>query len=459
MNKVKKILCLWIILFTQTVWADSFEPNNSKEQARLIELNKFYQTEFSGKDDQDWFSFEIKQSGYIVFSLQEEEVYKTYTRIKMVSVTNEEIISSGQELPITQFLKPQKYYFKIFHAHLEKPFYDKPFSFQLKFYENQDSWEPNNTPNEAKEIPFNTKISFHLFEAGDKDHFKFKITKRGLFRILASDQQSRYRFFVTELSSGGRQTTLEEKVWSRPQLGEYIIQFFRDPSSTEVWRQDLNHFFLQYMELEDPDLKEPNDEPSRAIKLKLNEPQEFYLFDFLDQDWFQFEVTEDQKNLAIVIKGIAEDYLEKDFLQFHLRKKDGSFERIFSFQPILRRFEKGIYQIGVVRTRKSENFWKRKLEILVKEIDPKELPFQVHIIDVGSEGQSIPELKELSDAGFASYSFAKTKKEARQIVEKALDIKKTPLWLYFILPAIGILIGLFFFIRRKKQISKDNENN
>ncbi len=178
---------------------DPTEPNNSRENAFEMTLNKPIQTAIFPRLDQDWFSIELAEKGYLKTSTKKvqglrPEVYYIYENEKEVHR-----IRNWKYLPDVCPVRNPGEYFVFLHDAYDDEFSKQLFELEMNFIPEFDQYEPNDDLLTAKAIVLNETIKFFIFPRDDHDIFRFSLEKDAdIFLELtkSSEIQIEFRFQI-----------------------------------------------------------------------------------------------------------------------------------------------------------------------------------------------------------------------------------------------------------------------
>lgn len=170
---------------------DKFEPNQSPQEAKLVEFGEEYESAIFPIGDEDWFKVNVEEQGYLSVrarnipdNLELATYFATYDEYSSQKINT--IKSRGgvpQNISITE---PGEYYI-IFCDRYDRYASMDLFTWTVDFIEEMDIYEPNNTHSDAKEVKPNDTIEIAIFPVGDQDFFEMNFEEKGSLTIRAGN--------------------------------------------------------------------------------------------------------------------------------------------------------------------------------------------------------------------------------------------------------------------------------
>ncbi len=155
---------------------DKFEPNNTVEDAKLVEFGEELTIAIYPLGDRDWFRVEAPGQGYI--NVQARDVPRGITPQVRFSTVDEwadppvNVIRNWRRLPDACFIPEAGEYYLTFIDEFNTSASENPFQVRIDFIEEMDPFEPNDHFSDAKEISRGDTLSVAIFPTGDRDFFK-----------------------------------------------------------------------------------------------------------------------------------------------------------------------------------------------------------------------------------------------------------------------------------------------
>lgn len=169
---------------------DSFEPNNDYYQSYPASLGSQIQASIFPSNDQDWFVYEVTQSGIIEFDIQQVpenmqmgiKVYDQNYDQKLHKVAT----NTGDPILTTLMVdEPGMYYVYIFADN--SAFSLSEYSLKTLFSPFEDLKEPNNTFSDAALLENQNQVSGLIYPNNDEEWFAFSVDTAGIITIQMAD--------------------------------------------------------------------------------------------------------------------------------------------------------------------------------------------------------------------------------------------------------------------------------
>ncbi|PQL93971.1 pre-peptidase C-terminal domain-containing protein [Apibacter adventoris] len=163
----------------------NYEPNDSFESAVAINTNTNYSAAIDSNTDKDYYKFTLSNKSNVTVSLQ-NPITLDYSRndFKVFNSSKEQkgatSFFNSEKMITLNNLEPGTYYVQIYAA---PDYFDFTECYNLKVNETIvkssciDNFEPNDSFSTAKDIDTNTNYSAGIGSYGDKDYYKFSITR------------------------------------------------------------------------------------------------------------------------------------------------------------------------------------------------------------------------------------------------------------------------------------------
>ena len=164
---------------------DSYEPDNTFEEASLIQGGDYQQHSLYPAGDVDFVKIEVENTGAFVQMYMDANVWVNQ-RLALYAEDQLTLISENDY--IEEVLEPGIYYVKVYSMDNGViPEYHLSFNATEI---NTDAWEPDNTFAEANLIQSNDYQQHSLYPAGDVDFVKFEVENSGAFVQINMMQMS-----------------------------------------------------------------------------------------------------------------------------------------------------------------------------------------------------------------------------------------------------------------------------
>lgn len=153
---------------------DAHEPNDAKEEAKDVELEKEYRSYVFPKGDRDHFRLKVEQEGYLYAEAKgvPEEIGAELRFLRMDRGEGRlRPISGYREFPAGVAInEPDTYYLELGDDHNDAKS-RKPIEWSVEFVPQMDSTEPNVRWKESQPVQAGSELQVALFPTGDRDHF------------------------------------------------------------------------------------------------------------------------------------------------------------------------------------------------------------------------------------------------------------------------------------------------
>ncbi|MFO8056853.1 MAG: hypothetical protein R6V10_06125 [bacterium] len=366
---------------------DPHEPNNTVQNAKKVSLDEELSFAIYPRGDKDYFKVEVPEAGYLNVVVTEPVKDLTYN-YRFVRKTEGDIFKGGeiQDTEKSNAVRVSKgtYIIGVRDRYNKKPSDFQEGKLKFVFVPEMDPHEPNDTIENAAEVPLDEEIPFAIYPRGDKDYFQVEVPEAGYLNAVvtepAEDLTYNYRFVrkseedIFKAGKGEEIQDTEKSNAVRVSKGTYIIgvrdRWNNKPSSFQEGK-------LKFVFMPEMDPHEPNDTVKNAKKVPLDEEISFAIYPRGDKDYFKVEVPE-AGYLNAVVTEPAEDltYNYRFLGEPEGESVKGEMKELQDTEKSNAiRVTKGTYIIGV-RDRwnnKPSSFQKGKLKfVFVPEVDPHE---------------------------------------------------------------------------------------
>ncbi|MBS3818074.1 hypothetical protein KGY73_01000 [bacterium] len=291
------------------------EPNNSIGEASAVSLEKTFPITINPEGDVDWFKVELPEQGYL--KVQAGEVPEdlglkvSFAVYEEWEGEKEKKLRGWNDLPDAVSIPEEGTYYFAIKDHHDDAFSKKPVNIKAAFVKEFDSWEPNDSPEEAAEVKVGSIIRPAIFPAGDQDWFKVSVKEQGYLRIQSKDIPEGITPQVLYATYDEWADPKVEKIrsWSRlpdacfvPDSGDYLIRLHDDHDN----EGSESTFDLKIDFLEEMDEAEPNDEFENAKSVSRGDTLTVAIFPKGDKDYFKIK-NDKGEMLKLKAEGFSEE--------------------------------------------------------------------------------------------------------------------------------------------------------
>jgi len=273
------------------------EPNNSKAEAKVLQLSKAVTAEISGSGDQDWFWVDSPYAGSLHVQVKplsgSGDLRLTFEpKGGQTPTVYQEGLEQGIDLP----LPVGRSYLQIDAEHMPA---DGVLDYEIITQPTigPDPFEDNDKSYKSYVLPAKSQQIQGTFDhENDEDWFLFPASTAGKLRLHLGVDSARMDPVLTIQRKGEKPITVDRngdgKDEESPILdilpGEYYIRIANAPEYVyPVWGQYTLE--LDYVEaMTDPN--EPNDKPYEATPITSDATIEGVLNEQGDEDWFTLEI-------------------------------------------------------------------------------------------------------------------------------------------------------------------------
>jgi phage anti-repressor protein len=168
---------------------DLTEPNNSPQEAKLIEAGSSVKPAIFPTGDNDWLKVKVEKQGYL--TLKTKDVPEGITPEVRYSIFDEwadpkvKTIRDWRKMPDACFVPKAGEYYILLHDDYSDKNSEKPFDLKIDFLDEMDQSEPNDDFKDAKTINRGDTLNLAIFPTGDNDYYKIKISEGDKIRFMA----------------------------------------------------------------------------------------------------------------------------------------------------------------------------------------------------------------------------------------------------------------------------------
>ncbi|WP_072337222.1 S8 family serine peptidase [Paenibacillus sp. UNCCL117] len=419
---------------------DGYEPNQRKDQAKLISPSKKISAAFEGGTDADWFMLDAPYDGTINLSFDIEAGQSvTVQHTDASGALSSKTVENGQTVPF-KVTKGRSY--------VQLQLKDRnhtatvPYQLSVLFDIYRDPFEDNDKQYKAYVLPGRSqtiKGTFHQYH--DADWFEFPVEQSGSLKLTLTVDTARMDPVLLVQRQGEKSIVIdkgedgEAETYELPEVfpGSY---YFRVANVKEYENPIVGEYTLRIdydAKLIDPN--EPNDRSYQATFMSLNTPYNGLLDRVGDVDWFQFK-TEEESYVQIGVSDIPSPVrLYMSLYDGMLRPMGSSMnEASETSQTLSGRFAPGTYYMKLSANRTFDN---RMYQVFV---DAKPLTGGYTDIRHHWAVQSILALtgKKIIE-GYDNYTFQPdrpiTRAEAAAVLSRAFELDKQRSLAFTDLPA------------------------
>ncbi|HOO32769.1 MAG TPA: PPC domain-containing protein [Thermotogota bacterium] len=172
---------------TFNVIPDTHEPNGRFREASTININTDIIGYLFSTGDRDYFKFNIPRTGLVNFSASTAD---PLTRLQFRVLTDENALyhnwvvadENEGEVKLEREMTAGDYYMEL-AEYGDNYASMKPFKLNISLSPSSENFEENNSFATAKQLSLNTPYTAEIFPKGDRDYYKFDITRPGELNI------------------------------------------------------------------------------------------------------------------------------------------------------------------------------------------------------------------------------------------------------------------------------------
>lgn len=287
-------------ILTQKAKPDIYEPNQNRQEAKVLPLDSIISAQRNGPDDKDWFFLNAPHNGTVTLSLLQIEantkslkvnVYKRNQAkpVRSLTVT----ASEATELEVTK----GETWLEWSSAEVSK----KPFEYTIatKFKMSEDDFEDNDRSFKAFVLPTrNQTLTASLGHPEDQDWYVYRANKAGKLNITVTPRHSHLDPVLKIKRNSEKFTTIDreefdgtEMLRSFPiQKGTYYIMISNASGAAVNGEYELKLDFTGST----AQSLEPNNKPSQATKIKTDLSYNSQLSNGNQVDYYQLNTTGQQ---------------------------------------------------------------------------------------------------------------------------------------------------------------------
>jgi hypothetical protein len=283
---------------TEAPLMDMYEPNNRKDQAKSISINKITAASFAGGSDQDWFYFDSPYDGTAQLTFELQDGIQVAVQHTDASGTFSSVTAGPGEPVRLKVTKGRSYVMlQMVNRNLKQ---EVPYKLTTSFEIYRDQFEDNDRQYKAYVLPsHSTTIKGTFQQSGDQDWFEFPVEQSGTLSINLSTDTARIDPVLFVQKQGEKSYTIDEngdgvtESLVLPQVfrGSYYIRVtnVKDYAFPVIGEYTLS---INY-DVKQIDPNEPNNRSYQATTVSLYTPYYGLIDKADDVDWFQFQLTEE----------------------------------------------------------------------------------------------------------------------------------------------------------------------
>ena len=164
---------------------DMGEPNNDAKRATPIQLEKQHTMAIFPAGDEDWFMFEVKETGYVIAAGEDVPA-----ELVLGFACFDEKGGASRGRGWSCRLDPGTYTLRVADGHLfgsESVSSFISFPISLSFLKEMDPGEPNGDWRRPTPLELGKETRLAILPAGDWDYFRVELPAAGAFRVEAFD--------------------------------------------------------------------------------------------------------------------------------------------------------------------------------------------------------------------------------------------------------------------------------
>ncbi|NDI36824.1 S8 family serine peptidase [Chengkuizengella sediminis] len=295
---------------------DIYEDNNSKDEAKPLQMDAMMTGALTGESDEDWFYLDSLYDGNLKFEFESTLTGEVdVVDVELIYHFNEEVsvydLSQPISLPVK---KDQKGYIQL--RYKDQTNHDLlPYEFTSQFVIEADLYEDNDTQATAFVLPEtgeNILGTFH--QDSDKDWYVLEVVQEGNLRIeLSTDTNRMDPQLILQKPDGtslfiDRGNAGEAEFYSGSVLpGKYYFQVQNYEEEGMESLPIIGNYLFQVTYLPTfVDANEPNDKAYQTTKLDLNIELNGVFDHGTDEDWFSFSIDE-TSDISIDLGQLPQD--------------------------------------------------------------------------------------------------------------------------------------------------------
>ncbi|MFB6258429.1 MAG: hypothetical protein ABEH38_07030 [Flavobacteriales bacterium] len=318
------------------------EPNDRIVQASVMKGDPTIEMKIDSNSDQDWYGLELPDSGYVQFG--SKNVPGKIEPMIGIALKQEwkdqkaKWLSNRRPIPSSyQVYGHDTIYFSIRDKHTNAHS-SKSFKVKVKFIDEFDGYEANNSPDQARKEKTGKKLRSFIFPKGDRDWFKFQVDSAGYLMAQSRNSPDNIQpvvAFAKKKKTTGKMKRLKGNnpimtSYRVPEKGTYHV-LFHDKHDNSL-SQDPVEWKLRY--LSEMDSLEPNGKADQASELSIPDTLAPAIFPKGDRDYYKI-VPEKSGKLLVKPKNVKGKVQPKMRVQ---KRADVKLTRVHGWKPLPKRF-------------------------------------------------------------------------------------------------------------------------
>ncbi|BBH23871.1 hypothetical protein Back11_52160 [Paenibacillus baekrokdamisoli] len=298
-----------------TLKADSYEPNNSRDNARKFPLYTKISAELSGGKDKDWYIIDAPYAGVILIQFQGITVSgESIPPIQMTHYTGEAAQSTkdaklGNQTVEWNVKKGRNYFeLQFFNQQLKQSL---PYLLTSTFEIAPDAYEKNDKPYQAFTLaPRSQTIIGNFHQTGDRDWFAIHFETGGTLKINAEADSVRVDLAIAIQRSNEMLQDIDDNGEGESETsqiinvtaGTYYIRVYNAMSAQAIATAAQYTLQIEY-KTKYTDPNEPNNKSYEATGIRPGSDYQGVIGVKGDLDWYQLRLTK-KSMVRITVNGI-----------------------------------------------------------------------------------------------------------------------------------------------------------
>ncbi len=170
---------------------DDYEPNNSAENAKIVNDGDVINLAIFPDKDRDWYKIKIESQGYISLKAKNvpEDIVPEVSFAEYDEWADPKIkrIRDWEKIPAACFIPEKGEYYINIRDEYDKDMSQKLMDIKIDYVEEMDKYEPNDDHKNAKLIERNSVIKPAIYPLKDKDYYKFVLKEDKKVRFVTSN--------------------------------------------------------------------------------------------------------------------------------------------------------------------------------------------------------------------------------------------------------------------------------
>lgn len=287
---------------------DAFEPDNSWQEAALLEFDTPQDHTLDTAGDVDWFIFNLPDAAAVVIA--SDSIFG-YAACDLYAAANLDVpIESGLYWGITRYLEAGEYRVRISNGYPEVASVLPAYSLSLRYF-TPDQLEPNDTKETAAGLEPYYPFSLSIDSPTDEDWFVFTLDALTAVNIQTSGNWNTPGTRLWLYDGAGQELAFNDdaedwnpysEITATLAPGKYYARVLAEADATF-----LEYYWLYFTTFE-PDAYEPDDTYVEAKPVEWGAVQDHSLYPG-DVDWLVFTLDAPQIIRVDVASGVPEFYV------------------------------------------------------------------------------------------------------------------------------------------------------